>query len=141
MGETAPFWRFSAASYPDLERPLPAKGLVANANQSQNGNVSTSSGVCTFCSTEECLHAIFLFSMPASYIFFSYIEGTAVCIYKVLSYQRWVPHFQQQSLSPKTLGLADASFSHANFIRLTILDDFCIYFAYASDRKHLQNCI
>ena len=48
MGETAPFWRFSAASYPDLERPLPAKGLVANANQSHNGNVSTSSGVCTF---------------------------------------------------------------------------------------------
>ncbi|KAL4609714.1 acetolactate synthase small subunit 2, chloroplastic isoform X1 [Castanea sativa] len=44
MGETAPFWRFSAASYPDLERPLPAKGLVANANQSHNGNVSTSSG-------------------------------------------------------------------------------------------------
>ncbi|XP_050242874.1 acetolactate synthase small subunit 1, chloroplastic [Quercus robur] len=44
MGETAPFWRFSAASYPDLERPLPAKGLVANANQSHNGNVSISSG-------------------------------------------------------------------------------------------------
>uniref|UniRef100_A0A2N9GEK4 ACT domain-containing protein n=1 Tax=Fagus sylvatica TaxID=28930 RepID=A0A2N9GEK4_FAGSY len=42
MGETAPFWRFSAASYPDLERS-PAIGLVANANQSHNGNVSTSS--------------------------------------------------------------------------------------------------
>jgi hypothetical protein len=67
MGETAPFWRFSAASYPDLERSA-AIGLVANANQSHNGNVSTSSRVCTFCSTEECLHAIFLFSMP-TYLF------------------------------------------------------------------------
>ncbi|KAE8009816.1 hypothetical protein FH972_006228 [Carpinus fangiana] len=43
MGETATFWDFSAASYPDLERPSPTNVLVENANRSLNGNVSTSS--------------------------------------------------------------------------------------------------
>ncbi|XP_059440126.1 acetolactate synthase small subunit 2, chloroplastic-like [Corylus avellana] len=43
MGETAPFWDFSAASYPDLEQPSPTNVLVENANRSLNGNVSTSS--------------------------------------------------------------------------------------------------
>lgn len=53
MGETAPFWNFSAASYPDLERD-PSGGalarnsnniLVGNAGLSLNGSNSSSSKV------------------------------------------------------------------------------------------------
>ncbi|GMN59758.1 hypothetical protein TIFTF001_028859 [Ficus carica] len=43
MGETAPFWRFSASSYPDLESTTPVDGLVTNTNHSPNA-ASTSSG-------------------------------------------------------------------------------------------------
>lgn len=46
MGETAPFWRFSAASYPDLEDSRPVEGFVGDSIQSVNGNISTST-VCT----------------------------------------------------------------------------------------------
>lgn len=31
MGASAPFWRFSAASYPDLEVTMPARGPLENA--------------------------------------------------------------------------------------------------------------
>ncbi|XP_023520675.1 acetolactate synthase small subunit 1, chloroplastic-like [Cucurbita pepo subsp. pepo] len=44
MGETAPFWRFSAASYPDLEDSRPVEGFVGDSIQSVNGNISTSTG-------------------------------------------------------------------------------------------------
>ena len=53
MGETAPFWNFSAASYPDLER-VPSgvslarnstKTVAGNANLSLNGSNSSSSKV------------------------------------------------------------------------------------------------
>ncbi|KAJ0082654.1 hypothetical protein Patl1_11899 [Pistacia atlantica] len=44
MGETAPFWNFSAASYPDLERAVPNGAVVPKNNGSLNGNTSTSSG-------------------------------------------------------------------------------------------------
>ncbi|KAG6703477.1 hypothetical protein I3843_07G082100 [Carya illinoinensis] len=43
IGETAPFWGFCAASYPDLEQPPPANVLVEKASQSLNGVASTSS--------------------------------------------------------------------------------------------------
>uniref|UniRef100_A0A0A0LXQ8 Acetolactate synthase small subunit n=1 Tax=Cucumis sativus TaxID=3659 RepID=A0A0A0LXQ8_CUCSA len=46
-GETAPFWRFSAASYPDLEDSRPINSFVEDAIQSLKGQVSTST-VCTF---------------------------------------------------------------------------------------------
>ncbi|KAK9078656.1 hypothetical protein SSX86_002713 [Deinandra increscens subsp. villosa] len=41
LGETAPFWNFSAASYPDLEAQSPA---VPRPTQMVNGNPSTISG-------------------------------------------------------------------------------------------------
>ncbi|KAL0558981.1 hypothetical protein IC582_003570 [Cucumis melo] len=44
MGETAPFWRFSAASYPDLEDSRPVDSFVGDAIQSFNGKVPTSTG-------------------------------------------------------------------------------------------------
>ncbi|XP_038880023.1 acetolactate synthase small subunit 2, chloroplastic-like isoform X2 [Benincasa hispida] len=44
MGETAPFWRFSAASYPDLEDSRPVDPFVGDAIQSLNGKVPTSTG-------------------------------------------------------------------------------------------------
>ncbi|RVX23554.1 Acetolactate synthase small subunit 1, chloroplastic [Vitis vinifera] len=44
MGETAPFWRFSAASYPDLEETIPVNALVRNVKRPLNGNPSTSPG-------------------------------------------------------------------------------------------------
>ncbi|GLT63287.1 hypothetical protein SLA2020_358610 [Shorea laevis] len=43
MGETAPFWNFSAASYPDLEET--SNGVVLqNQNQSLDSNSSTTTG-------------------------------------------------------------------------------------------------
>lgn len=75
MGETAPFWDFSTASYPDLEQPSPTNVLVENANRSLNGNVSTSSKVCTFCSIKEVLLAIPFLSMPVCFFFLLYIRN------------------------------------------------------------------
>ncbi|XP_059628591.1 acetolactate synthase small subunit 2, chloroplastic-like [Cornus florida] len=43
LGETAPFWRFSAASYPDLEGSTPVGALLENTSRPVNGNISTSS--------------------------------------------------------------------------------------------------
>ncbi|XP_021813181.1 acetolactate synthase small subunit 1, chloroplastic-like [Prunus avium] len=43
MGETAPFWRFSAASYPDLEKSMAIDDLAVKANRSLNGDASTAS--------------------------------------------------------------------------------------------------
>ncbi|CAL5339119.1 unnamed protein product [Camellia sinensis] len=43
MGETAPFWRFSATFYPDLETAAPAGALLRNPSRPLNGNSSTSS--------------------------------------------------------------------------------------------------
>ncbi|XP_011084705.1 acetolactate synthase small subunit 1, chloroplastic isoform X2 [Sesamum indicum] len=49
MGETAPFWRFSAASYPDLEGTIPIETIQASASQKviekyTNGDLIASSG-------------------------------------------------------------------------------------------------
>ncbi|KAL0340817.1 UNVERIFIED_CONTAM: Acetolactate synthase small subunit, chloroplastic [Sesamum radiatum] len=49
MGETAPFWRFSAASYPDLEGAIPIENIQASASRKviekhTNGNLTASSG-------------------------------------------------------------------------------------------------
>ncbi|ONI10763.1 hypothetical protein PRUPE_4G067100 [Prunus persica] len=43
MGETAPFWRFSAASYPDLEKSMAIDDLAVKANRSLNVDASTAS--------------------------------------------------------------------------------------------------
>ncbi|GAB4835336.1 Acetolactate synthase small subunit 2, chloroplastic [Ancistrocladus abbreviatus] len=41
MGETAPFWRFSASSYPDLEEKTPSNALLETAKRSLNGSHTT----------------------------------------------------------------------------------------------------
>ncbi|XP_008225227.1 PREDICTED: acetolactate synthase small subunit 1, chloroplastic-like [Prunus mume] len=43
MGETAPFWRFSAASYPDLEKSMAIDDIAVKANRSLNVDASTAS--------------------------------------------------------------------------------------------------
>ncbi|GAB2211874.1 hypothetical protein Droror1_Dr00025213 [Drosera rotundifolia] len=43
MGETAPFWRFSAASYPDLEEKAPMNGLLESARRSLSETLSSQS--------------------------------------------------------------------------------------------------
>ncbi|KAF2910345.1 acetolactate synthase small subunit 1, chloroplastic [Oryza sativa Japonica Group] len=43
MGESAPFWRFSAASYPDLEVAMPSKSHVNTAMKTANQNSEESS--------------------------------------------------------------------------------------------------
>lgn len=48
MGETAPFWRFSAASYPDLEKSMADDNLAVKADRSLNVDASTASRVCMF---------------------------------------------------------------------------------------------
>lgn len=45
MGETAPFWRFSAASYPDLEKTMSDDDLVVKANRPTNSDASVASQV------------------------------------------------------------------------------------------------
>lgn len=47
MGETAPFWNFSAASYPDLEEKKPNCIVIPETIQTlnRNANVDTSSRV------------------------------------------------------------------------------------------------
>lgn len=46
MGQTAPFWRFSAASYPDLEGTIPSNPLFTSTTNTRfNGNLEQSSGV------------------------------------------------------------------------------------------------
>ena len=42
MGDTAPFWNFSAASYPDLEKAIPIGALPGNAKQKLDGPSITS---------------------------------------------------------------------------------------------------
>ncbi|CAD5179702.1 unnamed protein product [Musa acuminata subsp. malaccensis] len=45
MGQTAPFWRFSAASYPDLEGTIPSNPLFTSTTNTRfNGNLEQSSG-------------------------------------------------------------------------------------------------
>ncbi|KAL0908195.1 hypothetical protein M5K25_022673 [Dendrobium thyrsiflorum] len=43
MGENAPFWRFSAASYPDLEGIIPSRSFLASRNQTFNVDTDLSS--------------------------------------------------------------------------------------------------
>lgn len=45
MGETAPFWRFSAASYPDLERTMSDDEVAVKPKHSANGAASIASQV------------------------------------------------------------------------------------------------
>ncbi|CAO2148274.1 unnamed protein product [Urochloa humidicola] len=44
MGETAPFWRFSAASYPDLEMAIPSTSRLSTGVDAINQNSNESSG-------------------------------------------------------------------------------------------------
>ncbi|CAN6374772.1 unnamed protein product [Urochloa humidicola] len=50
MGETAPFWRFSAASYPDLEMAIPSTSQLSTGVDAINQNSNESSGPTGFCS-------------------------------------------------------------------------------------------
>lgn len=45
MGETAPFWKFCATSYPDLERTVSDDAPVGKIIGSLNGDAMSSSGV------------------------------------------------------------------------------------------------
>jgi acetolactate synthase-1/3 small subunit len=45
MGETAPFWRFSAASYPDLEVAIPSNFRQNTDARAIDQNPEESSGV------------------------------------------------------------------------------------------------
>lgn len=46
MGESAPFWRYSAASYPDLEEARIVNTVSKTAKKTRVGELDTSSGVC-----------------------------------------------------------------------------------------------
>jgi acetolactate synthase I/III small subunit len=45
MGESAPFWRFSAATYPDLSVSIPSKSLLSTGVKVIDQNSQESSGV------------------------------------------------------------------------------------------------
>lgn len=42
MGESAPFWRYSAASYPDLEGAMPVDPFVGKRKTALKGESDTS---------------------------------------------------------------------------------------------------
>ncbi|KAJ3706032.1 hypothetical protein LUZ61_009737 [Rhynchospora tenuis] len=44
IGASAPFWRFSADSYPDLEEPVLQKTGLGSMDKTVNGNIQSSSG-------------------------------------------------------------------------------------------------
>lgn len=48
MGESAPFWRYSAASYPDLEGTMPVDTFVGKRKTTLNGESDTSVSVCVY---------------------------------------------------------------------------------------------
>ena len=48
MGATAPFWRFSADSYPDLDKSTSEGALEVKANRTLNGDAGTASRVWLF---------------------------------------------------------------------------------------------
>lgn len=48
MGETAPFWRFSAASYPDLGAAMSGSPILRSTDEALRDDSELSSGVCTF---------------------------------------------------------------------------------------------
>lgn len=48
MGESAPFWRFSAASYPDLEETRPLDTVPSSAKRTPDVVSNTSNGVSWF---------------------------------------------------------------------------------------------
>lgn len=64
LGASAPFWRYSAASYPDLERTVPVDALVRDENRLTNAECDISSGVFT----SSALH---LFSPHQKHLFYS----------------------------------------------------------------------
>ncbi|XP_019193808.1 PREDICTED: acetolactate synthase small subunit 1, chloroplastic-like isoform X2 [Ipomoea nil] len=43
LGETAPFWRFSAASYPDLEQTVSGADTLKDVSQTMNGKLNNDS--------------------------------------------------------------------------------------------------
>ena len=45
MGESAPFWRFSAASYPDLEGTMSPDAVLRAAKRIRDEKSDTSTGV------------------------------------------------------------------------------------------------
>lgn len=45
MGATAPFWRFSASSYPDLESIMPVQSILGSPGSTFSSNSDMSSGV------------------------------------------------------------------------------------------------
>lgn len=55
MGEDAPFWRFSAASYPDLEEKIPSVGILNNKSQPIANEASNDSRVYNVLKTTFCL--------------------------------------------------------------------------------------
>lgn len=52
MGASAPFWRFSAASYPDLEDAMPVQSFAGAADRIIPGETDISSGVCILLTTK-----------------------------------------------------------------------------------------
>lgn len=48
MGASAPFWRYSAASYPDLEETMPVDTFVGKIKTTLNGESDTSVRVCIY---------------------------------------------------------------------------------------------
>lgn len=54
MGESAPFWRFSAASYPDLEGAMSAGTISRTIKRTPNGESMSMAEVCK-------LHGLCLF--------------------------------------------------------------------------------
>ena len=94
MGATAPFWRFSAASYPDLEKSTSDDDIAVKANGTLNSDAGTASRVYTlfFFYRADFICAVYIsagivFNSDIYGIIFSKAERGSPIIY-------WVPHSQ-----------------------------------------------
>lgn len=73
MGDTAPFWNFSAASYPDLEKNIPIGTLLGNTKQKLDGP-SITSGV--YLNNHQLFGILILLFMHVLYTISCFIQLT-----------------------------------------------------------------
>ena len=77
MGESAPFWRFSASSYPDLEGEIPENTFVETRTKTLNSESDASVGV-GISITFACNLFFFWLSRPGKYFLDVYMRVSSI---------------------------------------------------------------
>lgn len=75
LGDTAPFWNFSAASYPDLEEKKRTGIFIPETNQSLNGNANVD--------TSSRVYILYLYQAAIAWLFPILLCG--ICLFYIFS--------------------------------------------------------